>query len=98
SNAWIGQVEADQLAAVSREPIQQREPRGRRLIRHMVSGRLPTGMLEGNERVGEGVASNDQPVATGEFERNVALCVARCVDDAQPGTISFPGLTMFTLR
>ena len=40
--------------------------------------------------MGEGVASNDQPVATGEFERNVALCVARCVDDAQPGDNFIP--------
>ncbi len=35
--------------------------------------------------MGEGIASNDQAVAAGEFKRNVALCVAGRIDNTQTG-------------
>ena len=41
SHARVGQVESDQLGAISGEPIKQLATRRRRLIRDVVGGRLP---------------------------------------------------------
>jgi hypothetical protein len=46
SNAWIGQVKADQSAAVICQPIKQLAPRRYGLVRHVIGRRLPAGMLE----------------------------------------------------
>lgn len=67
SHARVGQVESDQLGAISGEPIKQLATRRRRLIRDVVGSRLPFGMLERNQRVSDDVAADDQPVAAGEL-------------------------------
>ena len=76
-------MESNQYRAVCGEPIEKLAPRRYRLVGHVVGRRLPFRVLKRDERVGEGVASNDQAVIAGEFKRNVALCVAGRIGNTQ---------------
>src|SRR4029453_19001045 len=82
--ARVGKVEADQLRAISSEPIQQLLTRRYRLIRNMIGNGLPVRMLEGNQRVREDITSDNHTLAAGELKRHVTLRVARRIDEAQP--------------
>ena len=77
--------------------VEQLAPGRYGLVRHVIGERFLAGMSGRDRRVGEGVSAHDQTVATGKFERNVTLCVARRIDDAKAGDNFIPGLDHFHL-
>ena len=98
ADAGVGPVVAEQFFLSGRGHVEQLLAAGCGLAVVGVEGEFPIGVGEEHQRVGDGIGGDDEAVAAGQFERDVARRVARGIDaQSIPGSTSAPGLNMADL-